>query len=337
MRIVITFFTAFLMVFFSVGCQKEINHTLSEIKEDSSATESSPIALLKQIKVQHLSVSDPIDITFSIQYDTVNRKINVYWDDTTNTNLYDLLVYTYEFNKDGYLTKSQTLGSNGALKTDFTISRNSSNQIQQIIEFDAEEINNATYNDTIHYSYQTASGQTIIRDSVRFFPFTKFASQTVTYNAQNKPVLLAYRYDGLVEKVQSFHYNNQNLLNRIEGSTDTIDYAFDAMATDTNWQKQSQLFLGKDYYILSIEPLTQSLSYNFLSFIVEGTFETTYNPLLTLPLSSFRRSGYVVTDPDHPQTQLVNFTNSYTVDHKLASILLTPVGGEPFYYSFSYE
>lgn len=63
--------------------------------------------LPKQIIIDYPSQFGVLeDKVISLKYDTANYKIELYDDDTTNTNPYDKLLATYSFNKDGYLIKS---------------------------------------------------------------------------------------------------------------------------------------------------------------------------------------------------------------------------------------
>lgn len=313
------------------GCQKEIS---PDILKDSTITNLVPV--LRQIKVQHPSTTDPLNYVFSLQYDTTNRKINVYLDDTTTTNPFDQLVVNYEFNSAGYLINSNAADANGVMQSDFSIKRDAANHIQQIIEFNAEDNNNILYNDTVFYSYASPGNGTIVQDSVRFQGQSGYSTEIVTYNTQNKPISAGYSFNGIPYGQEIYNYNAQGFLINILTDTDTTDFTYDNTTIAANWQNLPMMFLGKDYYLLQREPLTYRLGYNFLTFIIESAFETTYNPLLTQPLKKITRHGYPLNNPTTLQTKIVNFTNSYN-NNLPSSISVLPIGDDPFYYSFKYQ
>lgn len=332
-KLLLLFGIASCFLFFGSGCQTEIS---PNILQDSTIKVAALLSL-RQIKVNHPSATDPFNYIFSLQYDTANKKINIYLDDTTTTNPFDRLVYSYEFNSNGYLINSSTADANGNIKPDFTIVRNGTNQIQQIINFNAEEINGVPYNDTVFYNYQQTGTQTMVQDSVRFHGNNQFNTTVTTYNSQNKITSIQYVTGNVLYTTKDFIYNSQGILANIISNVDTIAFTYDNTRADSNWQNLPLLFLGRDYYILQNETTTSRLSYNFLSYIIEGTFETVYNPLLTAPLLRITRQGYTGSNPITSQTQIVNFTNSFTTDNRLSSVSVLPIGMDPFYFYFKYQ
>jgi hypothetical protein len=325
--------TLLIVITFVTGCQKEI----SSIPTGPATNDTAEMSVLKQIRVS-TSPSVDFDYTFSLQYDTANRSIKVFLDDTSNTSPYDLLACTYQFNTDGYLVSSSALDENGVLKEDFNIIRTANNQIEKIIDFDVEEINNTLYNDTIFYSYSLNSNGMVVKDSVCFYPFNgQFASRSISFNTQNKPVFYQYSFDYDTLMSKKINYSTEGTLQNIQSSVDTTNISFDPEGNGSGWEKMSTLFLGKDYYLLAFEPLTSRLSYNFLSFVVEGKFETVYNPLLTMPLSDISTKGFTLKNPGLYQQQNISFQNTYTPEKRLASVSLNVPTSPSFYYHFKYQ
>lgn len=326
----------------NTGCQKEVPASILGDSTNITATQA-----LRRIKVHQPSATDPFDAVFSLQYDTAGKKINVYLDDTTTSNPFDLLAIDYQFDANGYLVSSNSIGYNGTvLQPDFVISRNGNGQIQKIIEYNAEEVNGIPYNDTVYYSYQQSAGQTTVQDSLRFYPFTMgFSTRRTDYNLQNNP-LAEYSYNGSnYSNFRTFNYNNGVVSDVIFYNdsvslpgNDTTYFTYDNTPVASQWQSLPQLLLGKDYYILQQEPLTFRLSYNFLSFIMESKFETVFNPLLTKPLSKIVVRGYPYSNGNNFLIKTINLSYTYTADKLPSTISVLPDGGDdPTYYTFEYK
>jgi hypothetical protein len=311
------------------SCQKEISPSIIQ----QPASVDTP-AVLKQVIVRNTSVADPVDFIFSIQYDTLNRKINMYLDDTTNANPFDQLACSYEFNAGGYLIRSNSLDGGGNMAPDFIINRNASNQISEIVEFGAEDVGGVLYNDTIKYEYSSSAGQSIVKDSVRYHN-GQTGSFVTNFNTSFQPVVSRNYFIGYLVNTTKFNYNTQSRLSSITRNADTAQFSYDNTPIDSGWQNLPALFLGKDHYLLQLDPLTQRLGYNFLSLIMESKFETVFNPLFTFPLMTINRSGIPVSLGTY-QTQAIHFTNTFTANGRLSTIVVTTPGEASFYYYFRY-
>lgn len=324
--------TACLPIIFGsgTGCQKELSPGIL----NDSTSGSTP--LLRQIRVHSISATDPFSYIFSIQYDTISRKINFYTDDTTTSTPYDQLVYSYQFNPNGYLIGANVLDNNGVLGPDFIITRNSSDQIQKIVEYNAEELNGTPYNDTVYYSYSTSGNQMLIQDSVRFHNQSNFLSAKSIFNSQNKLVSSNYFYAGLPNRTENYTYNSQGGVTKVLTDLDTTEFTYDTIMP-SNWQNMPLIFLGKDYYLLQKEALTNRLNYQFLTVIIETVFETTYNPLLSKPVKQMVRHGHSFFDPASYQSKTINFINSFTAGNLLSSVSILPEGDNPIFFSFKYQ
>jgi len=313
------------------SCQKE----LSPVDLDTTNTNSS--YALRRIKIHHPSSTDPLDLVVSLQYDTSNRKLNFYFDDTTTSSPFDRLVTTYQFDGNGYLNRCDAIEdfSSNVMRPDFVISRNSNGQIQKIIEFDAEELNGISYNDTVYYSYEQSGTQTIVQDSVLFHSNSYFNTRRTTYNSQNKPVSEEYPAFNSWSTI-NFSYSNDRL-SSATSDYNTTSFTYNNTVVSNEWENLAPSLLGKDYYILKQTPLTGRLSYMFMSMIVEPDFETVYNPLLTPPLSTITVQGTRFSDPDNFLSRTLNFATTYTADKLPATISVASAGEDPFYYTFEYK
>src|SRR5688572_12777100 len=97
-----------LISIFCISCQQEPTDILPPVTTDTVSTSK-----IKAIHLTHSDPNDPIDVIFSIEYDTPGKKINVYVDDpATTANIFDELLYSYEFNTHGYLTKVSAINFN---------------------------------------------------------------------------------------------------------------------------------------------------------------------------------------------------------------------------------
>lgn len=308
---------------------------------DSTATpDSTPVLhnLIRKINVKGIfSFSENINATFEIQYDTAAAKITVLVRDSIpGDSVFDAVKgVVYEYNRAGYLMKSTVLKTDGTQQPDFAIFRNAANKIEKIVEYDVEEINGLPYNDTIFYKYASGS----IEDSTRNIPYPgsnrSFFNRNVrTYDAQNRLQTMTTYSDNRVYNTTRFTYDAQNNLTRLAAQHYTIDYAYDTQK-DTSWKNLPRLFLGKDAYVLMKE-LSNDFGYTFLSFIMEGKFETIYNPLLTQPLISFHVSGESINTGVTNDSETVTFVTTHTPENKINTITATPASGGMLTYTFSY-
>ena len=108
------------------SCQKNVEPVSPETADSIKSV------LPKQVIWQsYFTISEDKAIVISLQYDTLNRKINLYLDDTTNTNPYDYLAISYTFNNNGYLIKATGFDGDGPDFADAVvdINRNADNKI----------------------------------------------------------------------------------------------------------------------------------------------------------------------------------------------------------------
>lgn len=338
-------FYALTAVVLLASCQQEVSDILPDTNNpsDSTALPDSAVSLsnhfIRQIHITGELFSDPVNLTFTIQYDTFASKITVLMKDSIgDATLIDPTVKgaVYAFNRAGYLMRSDLLKTNGTQAPYFSITRNAANQIEKIIEYYAEEVNGVSYNDTIWYRYGTG----FIEDSVRRQSFLNpssfsYARKVRTFDAQNRIQSFKYYAGHELYNEYAYRYDAQNNINRRITNSDTTDYTYDVQR-DTAWKYLPELFLGKDAYVLMKES-TDDFGYNFLTFVIEDEFETIYNPLFTQPLTRMARHGRRILNPNEEWVQsVVTFSTTYTPDGKIKTIAATPEGKAPIRYTFSY-
>ncbi len=191
---------------------------------------------------------------FSIKYDTANYKIELYEDDTTNSNPYDKLAISYAYNKDGYLINFDTnipefwggIFDNGSVN----IKRDADNKIIYIA------YNDRDYNekDTSFYNYQLVSGGTNISSLGGSNGY--FEGSTV-YNYDNDNKLLGYSSD-MGQGSATFSYNANNSLSKIIGKgigENQADFSYTSGIPDEKEDAFYEILLGKDYYLWDLSDL----------------------------------------------------------------------------------
>jgi hypothetical protein len=220
---------------------------------------------------------------FSIKYDTANGKIDVYLDDTTNANPYDLLEISYTYNSSGYLIGYKKFNS-GQLSEESFIERSADNKITRIA---FEEKNYAK--DTILFSYQIAGGQTKINTIEKYYyganpPYIN--NYSYTYDAGNKPTQYQVTGGGLT----TIQYNTNNSIKKlmfaeVDYSNET-NFFYTSGIADGKADVLVRTFLGKDYYMPFID------DYYYLSIFYDNEY-----------------IGVSATDPYHP-TRSQSITNN---------------------------
>ena len=229
-----------------IACQKQISSL--EEEEEIEQPEEVIQQLPKQFVLKHFT--DAYIEVWSMQYDTVNRHINVYYDDTTNANPYDALKASYQFNEDGYLVKS--INSDGTTEETSIISRDANNRIRYITNHD-EYFENP---DTSFYAYENIGDSVRIsierrayldQDVVRgFYIYTYKNNLLQNLRMNSSDFLYTYQYQ-------------QSKLTKLEWvrNSDFIRMAIthQTPAPDESRDIYQELILGKDYYLQDIRDM----------------------------------------------------------------------------------
>ena len=210
---------------------------------------------------------------FSIKYDTANYKIELYEDDTTNSNPYDRLAISYAYNKDGYLITFDTniSGFWGGIFDNGTVSikRNEDNRIIYIA------YNDRDYNetDTSFYNYESVNGGTNISS---IGGFNGYFEGTTVYNYDVDNKLLAYSSD-MGQGNATFSYNANNSLKQIisQGIGDNqSDFSYASGIPDEKADAFYKILLGKDYYLWDLSdlfPFTFYLDPDYDNYFISAT------------------------------------------------------------------
>lgn len=237
-RILHTIVLVFLVSLFC-SCEKDVEPTNEEI-----------VDIIKQLPKQIL-YSEPNDVlseVWSIQYDSLNRKINIFIDDTTNSNPYDQLKYSYEYNTAGYLVK-YTHNEDSFWEESTTIDRDANNRIRYISDHDVF----SSDPDTSFYSYDITGNSiktTVTRKSEAFGTFSDVYTYAgeVLQSMHPLGVGISYNYTYSQKKMTAAIYKG--------GSEEySLKFSYDSGHPDRKADYFLQLVLGKDHYIQDIRDL----------------------------------------------------------------------------------
>ncbi len=236
---------AFLLLTLFTACQKEISSLEEEGIEQPEEIRSQ---LPKQFVVKHHS--DNYTEVWSMQYDSANRRINVYYDDTTNANPYDVLKASYQFNAAGYLIKF--INSNGVDEETSVISRDVNNRIRYITNHDEffEE------NDTSFYSYEIDGTQLkhIIERRAHTGQGVEKRTDLYTYNNN---VLQTLR-PGINAFDIVYQYQQNRLINMgWNGNGDFFSMSMSYLTPEPAETRDLflELVLGKDFYVQDLRDM----------------------------------------------------------------------------------
>ena len=223
------------------SCQKNVE----PVSPDSIKS-----VLPKQIIWQNYYGVSEIKV-ISLQYDTLNRKINLYFDDTTNTNPYDYLAISYTYNKNGYLIRATGFDGDGPDFADaiFDINRNSDDKINYIAKDEAY-----VGKDTTFYSYQTSNGNNI--RTIFYNRDDPFFNDTTVYLFDNDFDLISI--DHSKSEFFSFEYNADKSLKTIAAnkiSSHGNEFFYQAGNTDKKEDLFLKLLIGRDYYLPDLKKL----------------------------------------------------------------------------------
>ncbi len=204
-------------------------------------------------------------LLYAVKYDTINRLIEVYYDDTTNANPYDVLAKKFQYNNDGYLTSYYANDESGSFDEKKTISRTADNQIQWIA---AEYAYNGS-KDTTKFNY-TSNGDGL---TITTFENTYYDNSTTPWYADS----MVYKFNSAYKMLESgrkdansfyvFTYNSNGSLQTMVNGTYIANFTYGSGIPDGSYDIALMAFLGKDYYIQQLKDL-----YPFNSFYEDNIF-----------------------------------------------------------------
>ena len=323
-----------IVLFCLCSCQKELSVSLDQPLQGSQ--NSVPAPGFKTIKIQSSDFNDPAGYTYAPQYDSVNRKLNIYQDDpATPGTIYDVLDYVYEFNTDGYLVKESYLDDNLVMQTGYEILRNPANEIQMFIEHDVYDSYPGIEKDTLVFSYQNSGGQLVVMESLASGNYFDHSGDTMKFNSNYQLVNLRKNLGTRLD-VENYFYDPQGNLTDMKGTFDTINYVYDSHPVAPEWKGNEGYFLGKDAWLLKhLDPVFDRI--HFLTFLYGDFFEEWHNLLFTHPMSGYRAHGMggpFLTDYADDQ---VNFTNTYTAGNLPLTMASSGPNGSSITFTFTYN
>ena len=231
-------------------------------------------ALPKQIIISSTTDSEGTTVTdnvvISFKYDTTNRMIQLYLDDTTNTNPYDVLAETYSYNSDGYLigikeADNGTDDQNLDQTYNVTFNRNADNNINYV----AEVSKDGSWYDSIYYKYEPSNGETVITTVDHYYEGSPDLSGedtlVYTYNSNHGLLQLA---DPSFQTNTLFTLNTNGTVQSYVTTTPaynaTVNYTYASGLPDGKADAFTQALLGKDYYlsdVLDFDPFVHSYNH----------------------------------------------------------------------------
>lgn len=237
LRIYLSLFVSVFALTFFASCQKDVKPTDEEIDD-----------IVKQLP-QQIFYAEPDDDFFeawSLQYDTLNRKINVYLDDTTNSNPYDALKHSYEYNTSGYLVKYSRYDEDDPTPLISVIERDASNRIKYITNHDMF----IGENDSSFYKYEAVGDNLTTIVSRKSRSGGRF-NDTYTYKGQ---LLQSFRPDDM-DFQYDYIYNQQKLTSMGyggDGEKYSFSFTYGSGQPDRKADHLLELVLGKDHYLQDI-------------------------------------------------------------------------------------
>lgn len=312
------------------SCKKEPNAVIPPETVDSVYS-----VLPKQVISAYIGETNNggdslITNVISIKYDTANLKIEMYLDDTTNTNPFDELAQTYTYNKDGYLI-GYAIFDNGNTSEKYAIKRGADNNIETIIYNDSE----GEQIDTTFFTYQTSGTNTNVRTIMRSYQtaYNNVDTNNYSYDADFKLTKIQGTNSGDYF-VANFVYNANNTLNKVvtaDGGNNLptslnaeADFFYSPAVPDAKDDIVKKAFLGRDYYLYDLQML-----YPF-GFVTEFNLNNFYMVSFTDP--------YQVINTQYSWNSRVNKQNfTYSMnEHKLVSKVTWDGAGGPGHIIFKY-
>ena len=277
-----TFYLLLFVILFVVvftSCHKDTN------SPTPTQIDSLNAALPKEIITSYSSDSNGITVpgsyVVSIKYDTVNSAVQLYFDDTTTTNPYDILGETFTYNASGYLISVKESDDTRVNDPDsdplynVTVNRDANNKIIYISEVSKD----GSLYDSIFYNYQAAGTGTNITTILHYLEEGgSSGTDTVvyTYTSDNK---LSQETDLQFDTyTYTFNTNNTIKSDNISGQDGnfTSNYTYASGLPDGKADAFVQALLGKDFYIPDLYYLDPFVySYDFAGYYDDYSFSFT--------------------------------------------------------------
>lgn len=226
-------------------------------KQIDSLKAALPKEIIGYYSYDSSGVTIPHSYVVAIKYDTVNRAVQFYLDDTTTNNPYAILGETYTYNSSGYLTsvkESDNLNDIDPSDNSYnvTINRDANNKIIYVSE---TSIDGSVY-DSIFYNYQAVSGGTNITTFNHYRENeTNFGIDTTTYSYNSNNGLTQLTEVGF-QTITNYILNANNTVKSYTTTDYTnitnANYFYASGLPDGKADAFVQALLGKDYYMPDI-------------------------------------------------------------------------------------
>lgn len=226
------------------SCNKDPDHKLPD-------KDSLSVLLPKQIIWWSTHQTEPIYLmVISLKYDTLNYRIGLYLNDTTNANPYDELIASYTFSRAGYLIETTGLllpyadfGEENVVK----IKRDNNNRIVHV-ETTTE---GGGYADTLFYHYKSVpSGLNIT--TIRYDRDEPLLSDTVVYEYNRDFDLL--KFSSSYRETCIYKYNENGSLKEVSSFFE-LNYAYDSILPHGQRNLLMDVLLGRDSYVHQLQGL----------------------------------------------------------------------------------
>lgn len=226
---------------FNSSCNKTSDLLPTPI--DSIASVLPKLVIVNDVASSYSSV-------FSIKYDTTNLKIEMYQDDTTNTNPYDVLAQTNVFNDSGYLVAINNVSNNETIN----IMRATDNKILWM----RKDVPNDNALDTTFYQYQQLNGNTVITTLTNSYysgVFQYAATGEYTYNSNLKLIHLNDTFGNDDTLIYNANGSISKVVHQAPGLSGQQDYTYNAGIPDGQSDVALNVFMGRDFYIYGLKEL----------------------------------------------------------------------------------
>lgn len=234
------------------SCQKEIDPTPETIDRIKSLLpkQISHSWRMGLVDSQEDDISyrwEEDSVTFSIKYDTMNRKIEFYLFDRVSNSPSDKPVFFYTFNKGGYLVNFAASSGMPYNYRDVVIEikREADDRVHSII-YDHKELGRR---DTTFYRYQALADDIYITSE----GYGGYDYGTMVYHYNHKNVLLEYKWNSGDDYFSTFYYNADGSLSKMNNkgpagyNVSEFFYSSSLPHQQEDWL--CRLLLGKDYYL----------------------------------------------------------------------------------------
>ena len=201
---------------------------------------------------------------FSLKYASDKQRIDIYYDDTTNSNPYDILATSYVFNSSGYIIGFSEHGDAGTEGVSYTVGRNADNKIN-FIESHVKDAGLFVFIDTSFFNYQQAANGLKITTIDKNINYVNGVPQPAEIDTVSYSYNSSYKLQEVVIKAGGnrssgtyfYTYNPNGSIKKIHydgNASKTVEatFSYTSGLPDNDGDPLPLLYLGKDYYLQDI-------------------------------------------------------------------------------------